>query len=191
MTQGLTELLYTTCYTLNGTWNIYTRVESRVFSGGDDCNKVGYALFNSWPTRQQWVLQDTSYDSSTNAVPEGQHETVVNTINMNTQIYSNKPSNIQVWCDRVVPNDVTRTAHINYIEVDVRTRSRARAHVNIEHGTPEASTAYLNHLYKLQPATYRSLTNCVSLRHKQSIHGTWTSLNLHTNLASLDNATLL
>ena len=53
MTQGLTELLYTTCYTLNGTWNIYTRVESRVFIGGDYCNKVCYALFNSWPTRQQ------------------------------------------------------------------------------------------------------------------------------------------
>jgi hypothetical protein len=151
------------------------------------CNKVGYALFNSWPTRQQWVLQDTSYDLPTNAVPEGQHETVVNTNNMNTRIYSNKPSNIQVWCDRVVPNDVTRAAHINDIEVDVRTRSRART-CQHRHGTPEA---YLNHIYKLQPATYRSLTNCVSLRHKQSIHGTWTSFNLHTNLASLDNATLL
>ena len=136
MTQGLTELLYTTCYTLNGTWNNYTRVESRVFSGGDDCNKVGYALFNSWPTRQQWVLQDTSYDSSTNAVPEGQHETVVNTNNMNTRIYSNIPSNIQVWCDRVVPNDVTRTAHINYIEVDVRARV-ARAHYNIDTELPK------------------------------------------------------
>jgi hypothetical protein len=71
------------------------------------CNKVGYALLNivytrytSWPTRQQWVLQDTC-----ERVPEGQHETAVldtgnmdnSNIRINSNIASMMSSEVRGW----------------------------------------------------------------------------------------------
>jgi hypothetical protein len=88
----------------------------------------------------------------------------------------------------VVPNDVTRTAHINYVEVNVHTRSRARTSQH-RHGTPEA---YLHHLHKLLLATYRSLLRIVRLYDTREVFtGPGFPFNIRTNLASLEYTSLL
>ena len=119
---------------------------------------------------------------STIAVPEGRHETVVNTNNMNTQYIRINP--------RIYKYDVLSIYRNIYRRIYQRIYLPKDKPKDIPKDIPKHQ-AYLNHLHKLQPATYRSLTNCVSLRHKRSIHGTWTSYNLHTNLDSLDNTALL
>jgi hypothetical protein len=141
----------------------------------------------SWPTRQQWVLQDTSYDSLYDRCTWRTTWNRGMNTNLNTQTYSNNTSNIQVWCDRLFRMmwRVHRTLITSKLTC---ARARVRAHVNIDTELPK-------HTWITYISCYSQLIGLLRTVYLYDTRGVFTGpglpFNLHTNLASLDNTTLL